>query len=224
MSHGWAMPPILIANLLASMLDIHRELMVAGEPVLHVSKNWASWLVFYWVNPLMARGSNRQLQASDLFQLPKALLPSTCSNRLWGIWADVRTLTHSVHHGIHAHVKIDVKACGSAFDGEGLLNAMGQMCQQLLACVEQSNIPCLLCTSVHEARYPADHNQINGVRAFQLPAQGTASVYFLNVLLYFRTLFFGKIKQLLNILQKTMAGIKLHTLVAGATSKDSADS
>jgi len=172
----------------------------------------------------MARGSNRQLQASDLFQLPKALLPSTCSNRLWGIWADVRTLTHSVHHGIHAHVKIDVKACGSAFDGEGLLNVMGQMCQQLLACVEQSNIPCLLCTSVHEACYPADHNQINGVRAFQLPAQGTASVYFLNVLLYFRTLFFGKIKQLLNILQKTMAGIKLHTLVAGATSKDSADS
>ncbi|KAL0053237.1 hypothetical protein WJX82_002974 [Trebouxia sp. C0006] len=59
-----------------------------GEPVLHVSKNWASWLVFYWVNPLMARGSKRQLQASDLFQLPKALLPSTCSNRLWGVWAD----------------------------------------------------------------------------------------------------------------------------------------
>ncbi|KAL0039364.1 hypothetical protein WJX79_004967 [Trebouxia sp. C0005] len=59
-----------------------------GEPVLQVSKNWASWLVFYWVNPLMARGSKRQLQTSDLFQLPKALLPSTCSDRLWGIWAD----------------------------------------------------------------------------------------------------------------------------------------
>ncbi|DBA85738.1 TPA: hypothetical protein ACH3X1_005304 [Trebouxia sp. C0004] len=59
-----------------------------GEPVLHISKNWASWLVFYWVHPLMARGSKRQLQASDLFQLPKALLPSTCSNRLWGIWAE----------------------------------------------------------------------------------------------------------------------------------------
>ena len=120
--------------------------MVAGEPVLHVSKNWASWLVFYWVNPLMAQGSKRQLQPSDLFQLPKALLPSTCSNRLWGIWADVRTLVHPVHHGIHAHVKTAVEACGFALDGERLVEVMGQICQ-LPACVEQSNTPCLLCTS-----------------------------------------------------------------------------
>ncbi len=108
--------------------------MAAGEPVLHVSRNWASWLVFYWSNPLMARGSKRQLQASDLFQLPKALLPSTCSNRLWGIWADVCTLIHSIHHGIHgihAHVVIAVEACGSALDGERLLEVMGQMCQLL---------------------------------------------------------------------------------------------
>ena len=140
------MPPFVIANLLASMLETHRDLVVAGEPVLHVSKNWASWLVFYWVNPLMAQGSKRQLQASDLFQLPKALLPSTCSNRLWGIWADVRTLVHSVHHGIHAHVKTAVEACGSTFDGERLLEVMGQTCQ-LLARVKQSSTPCLPCTS-----------------------------------------------------------------------------
>jgi len=114
--------------------NTHRVLVAAGEPVLHVSKNWASWLVFCWVNPLMARGSKRQLQASDLFHLPKALLPSTCSNRLWGIWADVCTLIHSVHHGIHgihAHVVIAVEACGSALDGERLLEVMGQMCQLL---------------------------------------------------------------------------------------------
>lgn len=58
-----------------------------GNLPLHVSHNWASWLVFYWVNPLMARGSRRQLQASDLFLLPKKLLPSSCSKLLWGIWA-----------------------------------------------------------------------------------------------------------------------------------------
>ncbi len=134
MSHSQILPPVVIANLLASMLETHRVLVAAGEPVLHVSKNWASWLVFCWVNPLMARGSKRQLQASDLFHLPKALLPSTCSNRLWGIWADVCTLIHSVHHGIHgihAHVVIAVEACGSALDGERLLEVMGQMCQLL---------------------------------------------------------------------------------------------
>lgn len=62
---------------------------VAEEPALHVSRSWASWLVFYWVNPLMARGSKRQLQAADLFSLPTKLLPSTCSNLLWQIWAAV---------------------------------------------------------------------------------------------------------------------------------------
>ena len=63
----------------------------ADEPLLHVSKNWASCLVFNWVNPLMARGSARQLQASDLFPLPRKLLPSTCSSLLWRIWAAVRS-------------------------------------------------------------------------------------------------------------------------------------
>lgn len=62
---------------------------VAEELPLHVSRSWASWLVFYWVNPLMARGCKRQLQAADLFCLPKKLLPSTCSNLLWQIWAMV---------------------------------------------------------------------------------------------------------------------------------------
>ena len=187
MSHGCTTPPGVIANLLASMLETHRDLVVAGEPVLHVSKNWASWLVFYWVNPLMARGSKRQLQASDLFQLPKALLPSTCSNRLWGIWADVRTLEHPVHHGIHVHVNIAVKACGSAFDGDRLLEIMGQMCQ-LLVRMEQSSTPYLPCASapvdphhnIHcpldqSATFPADHSQVNGVCAFQLPAQVIAT-------------------------------------------------
>ncbi len=137
------MPSVVVANLVASMPATHRDLMAAGEPVLRVSRNWASWLVFCWVKPLMARGSKRQLQASDLFQLPKALLPSTCSNRLWGIWADVRTLIYAVHHGIHLHVKPAVEACGPAIDGDGV---MGQMCQ-LLRRVEQSSTPYLPCTS-----------------------------------------------------------------------------
>ena len=169
--------------------------MVAGEPVLHVSKNWASWLVFYWVSPLMARGSKRQLQASDLFQLPKALLPSTCSNRLWGVWADVRTLRHSVCRGIHAHVETAVEAfVGLPWMVRGCLaSLLGQM-WQLLERVEQSSTPSLPCTSarvgmvhittqialwtiVHEASYPAHFLKINDVCGFQLPAQGIALAY-----------------------------------------------
>ena len=64
-------------------------IVFAEEAALHVSRGWVSWLIFYWVNPLMARGCKRQLQAGDLFCLPTKLLPSTCSNLLWHIWAEV---------------------------------------------------------------------------------------------------------------------------------------
>ena len=59
---------------------------------LHVSRFWLSHVLFYWVNPLMAQGSQRQLQASDLFALPAKLQPSTCSQTLWTRWASVRPI------------------------------------------------------------------------------------------------------------------------------------
>ena len=65
-----------------------------------ISHNVLSAALFHWVTPLMARGSKRQLQPSDLFPLPPAQQPRECAAVLWGCWQQVSQPQLHVDGGI----------------------------------------------------------------------------------------------------------------------------